>query len=365
LKEKKGSSMPDPSQSPEQFQRVLAILRHPPRDERAFLDLLEEECEKLSRVDASSEAAEEFFTKAFDGTDNGTALLYLGQSLAAFSDPRESLSEDAFDRLTHAFSKKILANGDVPALHIIQTISLLPSPTTVRLLGQIARGNFSIESEEQHFAIQSRAVSGLRQFGAKAFSELPSVELFTYVHGVRSHDEAILSKGISAVQSLIVGEQARREKELFPEFGFTEFTDTTFSHASATAGERFADFRYRYYAPAKDSHGSVPSECRVRAFASAKGEPLLVFTRDGLSFGEPPTQELSLHAARFNLLLGLDRQLKYVYFISPTFSDDFEAKEVEVPLQLGAGKVRRAAFDPNDLFEKEYGIKNPAFLSQM
>lgn len=343
------------------------ILRGEPEsfEHRAlYIETVESWCKQLTTTKLSGDELTAFFLKSISATASREITEVLAKAFLRLHQADNALFQD-IPIISQTFSRHIFGSEEQKSQQLgeatLEAIAISGTAESARALAHIAAGRATSQSSASD-TLRKKAVKELEAYGSVALPFISGIERFIYEKGIVGGDETSRSSGIEVAHRIEEDELSRRHLLAYPLLGFIEFPGEETVTPSITPGELQHDMRFRFLGSESGfGPGGVPSECRIRSFFSVLGEPILVLSEDRLSYGRSMKEQISTHIARLTMFMGAE-SLPRIFEVS-TDKATHHARELEVSLSGHTVKTRREGFDPNLLFEREFGIKAPGFVA--
>lgn len=344
-----------------------------------YIETVESWCEQLSANKLSGDELTTFFLKTIAATTSKDITEILAKSFLRLHKADNLLFQD-IPIISQTFSHHIFDDkgrrSELLGEATLEAIAISGTAESARVLAHIAAGKTTSQSSIPQSSIpqnsipqssaddrlRKKAVLALGAYGSIALPFISGIEQFVYEKGIRGGDETSRSSGIKVAHTIEEDELSRRQLLAYPLLGFVEFPGEVTATPSITPGELQHDMRFRFLGSESGfGPGRVPSECRIRSFFSVLGEPILVISEDRLSYGRSMKEQISTHIARLTMFMGAE-SLPRIFEVSKD-NEANHARELEVSLSDHTVRIRRDGFDPNLIFEREFGIKAPSFIA--
>lgn len=343
------------------------ILRGEPerREHRAlYIETLESWCKQLTTTKLSGDELTAFFLKTISATASKDTSELLAKAFLTLHRADNDLFQDV-PIISQKFSRHIFKSEERASALLgeatLEAIAISGTAESARVLARIAAGKaLSLCSADD--TLRKKAVKALGAYGSTALPFISGIEQFVYEKGIRGGDETSRSSGIEVAHTIEKDELTRRHLLAYPFLGFIEFPGEVTSTPSIMPGELQHDMRFRFLGSESGRGvGGMPSECRIRSFFSVLGEPILVLSEDRLSYGRSFKEQISTHIARLTMFMGAE-SLPRIFEVS-TNEAEHHARELQVSISDHTVRIHREGFDPNIIFEREFGIKAPGFIA--
>ena len=338
---------------------TLILRGEPPEQKHSslYFETLESWCAQIPTGTLNEKELLPFLVTCVSASENLRTLEILANTFMEIERREPGLFED-IQLVSKLFAEKVLAFdkenlSGVVEESTIQAIAKRCTSASAQALAQIAAGKIPLPKKNAEI-LRTRAVEALGTFGSMALPFISGIEQFVYEKGILAGDNSILSSGIAVAHTIENDELSRRELLGYPVFGFTEFPGEATSTPEVTPGDLQSDMRFKFIA------NDLPSECRIRLYFSILEEPIIVLSQDKLSFGHSIKEQISTHIARLTMFMGAE-SLPRIFEISPN-SDVSPARELNVSLTDHSVRTLYEGFEPNHLFETQFGIRSPGFI---